>query len=220
MENCQICPIPKNDNPKTSKDFCPISLLPVLSKVFERVIMKQLVEYIEKETIYSSTQSGFRKNHSTNTILIKMRDDILNAIDRGEVTIAVLTDFSKAFDAVDYPTLIRKLHSINFSKETLKHIASYLTERSQYVQVDDKLSSSKHINFGVPQGSILGPILFNIYVSDMKDSWKNCTCSQYADDSNMYKHCKPNNIASNIVDLQTTLKKVCDWSEKKSYLQS
>ena len=147
-----------------------------------------------------------------------MRDDILNAMDKGEVTIAVLTDFSKAFDTVDYPTLIRKLHSINISKETLKLIASYLTERSQYVQVDDKLSSSEHINFGVPQGSILWPILFNIYVSDMKDNCKNCTCTQYADDSNMYKHCKPSNIASNIEDLQTTLNDICDWSENKNLI--
>ena len=147
-----------------------------------------------------------------------MRDDILNAINKGELTIAVLTDFSKAFDTVDYPTLIRKLHSINISKGTLKLIASYLTERSQYVQVDDKLSSSERINFGVPQGSILGPILFNIYVSDMKDNCKMCTCAQYADDSNMYTHCKPNDIVSNIEELQTTLNDICDWSEEKNLI--
>ena len=73
------------------------------------------------------------------------------------------------------------------SKNALKLIASYLTERQQYVQIDDKLSTSKSISFGVPQGSILGPVLFNIYVSDMNENCENCTCAQYSDDSNMYK---------------------------------
>ena len=147
-----------------------------------------------------------------------MRDDILNAMEKGEVTIAVLTDFSKAFDTVDYPTLIKKLHKFNMSKNTLKLIASYLTERQQYVQIDDKLSTSEQITFGVPQGSILGPILFNIYVSDMNKNCDNCTCTQFADDSNMYKSCKPAKIVNTIKDLESTLKEICKWSENKNLI--
>ena len=124
--------IPKTDIPLTSKDFRPISLLPVLSKVFERITMKQLCSFIDGRVIYSKTQLGFRKHHSTNTLLIKIRDDILNALDRGEVTIVVMTDFSKAFDTVDYFTLIRKLYSINISTSTLNLIASYMTEPSMF----------------------------------------------------------------------------------------
>ena len=138
--------------------------------------------------------------------MIKIRDDILNALDRGEVTIAVMTDFSKAFDTVDYFTLIRKLDSLNISTSTLNLIASYLTVRTQYVQVNEKFSSHKTVNFGVPQGSILGPILFNIYVSDMKEICDDCICVQYADDSNIYKHCKTTSIEQNIVKLEENIK--------------
>ena len=217
-KTAKICPIPKIDNPMESKDFRLISLLPVMSKVFERIIMKQLIQYIENRTVYSDMQSGFRKNHSANTLLIKMRDDILNAMDKGEVTIAVLTDFSKAFDTVDYPTLLKKLHALNMSKNTLKLMASYLTERQQYVQIDDKLSTSELVTFGVPQGSILGPVLFNLYVSDMDENCKNCACAQYADDSNLYKNCKPSNIMSSINYLEETLNDVYKWSEEKNLI--
>ena len=100
-------------------------MLPVFSKVFERIIMKQLCSFTEARVIYSKAQSGFRKHHSTNNLLIKIRDNILNALDRGQATIAVMTDFSIAFDTVDYFTVIRKLHSLNISTSTLKLIASF-----------------------------------------------------------------------------------------------
>ena len=107
--------------------------------------MKQSYSFIEDRVIYSKTQSGFCKHHSTNTLLIKIRDYILNALlDRGEVTIAVMTDFSKVSDTVGYFTLIRKLHSLDISTSTLNHIASYLTNRTQ--------SSHKTVTCGVPQG--------------------------------------------------------------------
>ena len=96
----RISAIPKIDNPKTGDYYRPISILPVLSKVFERPIAKQLCNFIETNNIYSSTQAGYRRNHSTNTILIKMRDDILNATNKGEVTLSILADFSKAFDTL------------------------------------------------------------------------------------------------------------------------
>ena len=214
----KVCPIPKIDNPTECKDFRPISILPIFSKIFERIIMRQLTKYIEDQSIYSITQSGFRKHHSTNTLLLKIRDDILNNLEKGEVTVAVLTDYSKAFDTVDYPTLVKKLHSLNFSKNVLKLITSYLTGRLQYVQIDDKLSPRESISFGVPQGSILGPILFNIYVSDMKDNCENCTCVQYADDSNIYKSCKPANVDSTIECVQKTLNDIYKWSKQKNLL--
>ena len=148
----KICPIPKTYIPLTSKDFRPISLLQILSKVFERIIMKQLCTFIEDRVIYSKTQSGFRKHQSINTLLIKIRDDILNALDRSEVAIAAMINFCKTFDTIDYFTVIRKVHSLNISTSTLNLMASYLTDRTQYVQVNEKFSSHKIVNFGVPQG--------------------------------------------------------------------
>ena len=117
-----------------------------------------------------------------------------------------MTDFAKAFDTVDYFILIRKLHSLNIPTSTLNLLASYLTERTQYVQVNEKFSSRKTVNVGVPQRSILGHVLFNIYVSDMKEICDDRICVQYTDDSNIYKHFKTTSIEQNIVYLESKQK--------------
>ena len=161
----RISVIPKIDNPTTDDDYRPISIPPVLSKVFERLIMKQLCNFIEINNIYSSIQACYRRNHSTNTILIKMRDDILNSMTKGEVTLSILADLSKAFDTVDCTVLIKKLSKLSMSPEFLHVILSCISDRSQYVQFDSNKSRLEKINFVVPQGSILCPILFNIYVT-------------------------------------------------------
>ena len=96
---------------------------------------------------------------------------------------AILADFLKTFDAVAYETVLKKMHKVGFSKSYLRWVTSYLTERKQFVQIDDKLSSTIEVFFGVPQGSILGPVIFNLYVND-----------QYADDTTIYAHNKPANI--------------------------
>ena len=97
----RVCPIPRVDQPTSVKDFRPISVLPILSKVYERVILQQLCNFFEKESLYTTTQSGFRKGHSTTTILLKIRDDIKCAMNKSEVILAILIDYSKAFDTID-----------------------------------------------------------------------------------------------------------------------
>ena len=136
-------------------DYRPISILPILSKVFERLILQQLTDHIERKAIYLEYQSGFRKSHSTITLLLKLKDDIKAAMSRSEVTIAVFADFSKAFDTVDYRILLRHLSNLGFSNQTLLLIGDYLMNRKQFVQIDDRMSESLDIQFGVPQGSIL-----------------------------------------------------------------
>ena len=161
----RISAISKIDNPTTGDDYCPISILPVLFKVFERLIMKHLCNFIETNNIYYLTQAGYRRNNSTSAILIKMRDDILNAMNKSEVTLPILADFSKAFDTIDYTVLIKKLSKLNMSPDFLHLILSYISDRSQYVQIDSNQSRHEKNNFGVPQGSILGPILFSMSVT-------------------------------------------------------
>ena len=165
----RVCPIPKIDSPIKIKDYRPISVLPVLSKVFERVILAQLCKFIEDKALYHQTQSGFRKGHSTTTLLVKLRDDIKKAMAKSEVTLSILIDYSKAFDTIDHTNLLLKLRDMNFSIDSLQLLSNYLKDRKQYVQVEDKTSSIKSMFFGVPQGSILGPVLFNLYVVELSD---------------------------------------------------
>ena len=124
-----------------------------------------------------------------------------------EVTLGILLDYSKVFDTMDHLTLLEKLHKLNFPKQALKLIHSYVSERKQVVQVDDKSSSVKLNNFGVPQGSILGPVLFSLCIIDLEE---NVTCGslQYVDDSTLYKHSKPKNIKKCIEELDSDLETV------------
>ena len=207
----RISPIPKISNPNEPSDFRPISILPILSKVYERLIMHQMVSFLETQRVLSEQQSGFRKGYCTVTTCLKIRDDILKAMDRGEVTLSVMADYSKAFDTVDYQTLISKLHKAGFSKNAKFLLCSYLSNRTQYVQIDCNSSNQLLVTNGVPQGSILGPILFNIYVHDLNENTKG-TCLQYADDTNMYESFKPTDIIQKVQLVNDDLNQVAEYS--------
>ena len=146
----RITPIPKSNNSNTNSNMRPISILPVLSKVFERLTHHQLVAYIDSQALLKENISGFRKGHSTTTVLLNIRDDVLRAMKRGEVTLMVLDDFSKAFDTIKYKTVLTKLSQLGFSNDYLKWTVNYLTGRRHFVQIDDKTSGLCPVNFGVP----------------------------------------------------------------------
>ena len=213
----RVCPIPKIEIPNCPKDYRPISVLPVLSKTYERVILKQLCYFIEEHNLYNETQSGFRKGHSTNTLLLKFRDDIKKAMKRSEVTLSILIDYSKAFDTIDHGTLLRNLCKMNFSSSSVEIISSYLHDRHQFVQIEDKVSSIKPMYFGVPQGSILGPVLFNLYVVEIANNIES-TSIQYADDTTLYRHCKIANLSETIAEMQRDVQKLLTWSRECNLL--
>ena len=134
---------------------------------------------------------------------------------RGEVTIMVFADFSKAFDTVHFDIIIRKLHSMGFSKQFLRWIMNYLKGRQQYVQNDDKKSEKLNTNFGVPQGSILGPALFNLYVADLADHLgEACSCHQYADDTTIYNSVKPKDLEKGVTKITDSFKNLAHWSDE------
>ena len=112
--------------------YRPVTVLPILSKIYERLIAKHICHFITENNVYKETMSGFRKNHSTSTLLLKIRDDIIKAMEKGEITLALFSNYSKAFDTVDCKTLLTKLIKIGFSKDTASWMLSYLSERHQY----------------------------------------------------------------------------------------
>ena len=134
---------------------------------------------------------------------------IMQAMGKGEVTLMVLADFSKAFDTIGYKALIRKMHALRFSNCFLKRLLNYLENRYQFVQVYDRASELKLKSFGVPQGSILGPVLFKLYTVDLQDE---LSCFQYADDATILAHGRPNELSSLETALNEDLEKLVSWS--------
>ena len=163
----RISPIPKVNNPTELKDYRPISILPILSKVYEKQVLHQIKDFIETQQVYSKHQSGYRKNHSTATILSKSYDDTRIAMKQSELTMPIFTVYSKAFDTIDIFTLIQKMHSLNFSTDFLYWAFNYLTHRQNFVQLNSNCSSLLTAKYGVPQGLMLVPIFFNLCVANI-----------------------------------------------------
>jgi hypothetical protein len=184
-----ILPIPKCKNPKESKDYRPVSILCVLGKILEKLVHKQVSEFLSENNLYAENQSGFRKGYSTKTALLKVIDDVRAAIDKRLLTLLVLLDLSKAFDCVHHDLLLCKLKHLGFSESAIKWFKSYLGSRRHRVFVSDsQFSEWADIMTGVPQGSVLGPLLFLIYLFDLPKVLKSCFYLMYADDIQLYIH--------------------------------
>lgn len=206
-----ILPIPKISTPIEFKDLRPINILPCLSKLLEKIVNTQLKEYLEMNNIIPSVQSGFRKQYGTATALLKVMGDIVNSIDNGNLSILVLLDQSKAFDLVNHKLMIEKLRYIGLSEVPLKWFSSYLTERHQKVKISDNKSSELMLKSGVPQGSILGPILFSIFTFDIPNCFSKCNLHLYADDVQVYISTHILNLEEAVSDINTELSNFSMW---------
>ena len=180
------------------KNFRPVSNLPFVSKLTERAVFDQIQSHMLVHNLYPSNQSSYRKHFSTETSLLRVKNDILLNMNRQHVSLLVLLDLSSAFDTVDHDVLLRRLNSaFSISGTVLEWFSSYLEDRSQRVMVRGSLSQSFKLNCGVPQGSCLGPLLFTIYVSKLFDVVKNHlpTVHCYADDTQLFVSFSPNEDA-------------------------
>lgn len=182
-----VLPIPKKQNPSELKDYRPVSIICVMAKVFEKIVHQQVSEYLNQFNIINHCQSGFLKGNSTTTALIQVTDDIREAIDQRFLTLLILFDFSKAFDRVQHDLLLAKLKILGFSEHAISWFRSYLSSRLQQVYIDSTLFSDwSVIETGVPQGSVLGPLLYLLYVNDLSNIFIHGKVRLYADDLQLY----------------------------------
>lgn len=193
-----IIPLPKNNHPSSFTDLRPVSILPTLSKVIEKICEKQIREHLNSFEILPKFQSGFRPGHSCATALLRVVDDILHATDINEVTILALLDYSKAFDKLNHKLLLAILSYVGFSHDANNFIRCYLGDRTFMVKSRNKLSSARQIMCGVPQGSILGPLLFAIYTSQLLKCVEKCSTQLYADDTQLYYSFIPTQVQESV----------------------
>ena len=176
-------------------NYRPISLISNLSKIFERLFYNQLEHFLDVHDLIYKLQFGFRKKYSTNHALLSIVEKIRHNLDKGNFACGVFVDLEKAFDTVNHNILLSKLEHCGIRGRENQWVKSFLTNRDQFVNLNNCTSSNKTITCGVPQGSILGPLLFTIYINDMNKAIIDCLTHHFADDTNLlYAHKDPNVI--------------------------
>lgn len=186
MKIAKVIPIYKNGDKQLLNNYRPISLLPQFSKILEKLFMDRLDSFINKHHLLNKHQYGFRPKRSTSMAVIELIDSISNATDSSEFTVGVFIDLSKAFDTIHHATLLKKLYRYGIRGTAYTWLKSYLTNRKQYVHLNGANSDIQMVSYGVPQGSVLGPKLFILFINDICDVLQNVNCVLFADDTSLY----------------------------------
>lgn len=203
-----ISAIHKKGSKKKAQNYRPISLTSIICKMLERTIRDSIVEHMEQNKLFSIHQHGFRKGHSCVTQLIEVLDQWTEYLDHSENVDTVFLDFKKAFDTVPHQRLLLKLKGYKIEGKVIDWIESFLKDRTQRVVVNGEQSEWSNVASGIPQGSVLGPVLFLIYINDLPDTVNNIV-KLFADDTKIFGK---SNSEEDVISLQNDLDKLCDWS--------
>ena len=208
-----IIPIYKKGSKTLPENYRPVSLTSHLIKLFERILRRKMMKHIEDNKLLSENQHAFRCGRSCLSQLLEHMDYVLKALENNFNIDVIYLDFAKAFDKVDHCLLMKKLRAFGISGKILNWISAFLEDRQQQVIVDGKLSRKEKVISGVPQGTVLGPLLFLIYINDLEDDMKNCILRVFADDSKLVMKLKEQ---ADHHKLQADLENSITWAERNN----
>ena len=196
-------------------NYRPVSNLCFIAKILEKLVLSQVSSYLNSHNIYNTCQSAYRPGHSTETALLKVVNDLFLSLDKGNISVLALLDFSSAFDTIDHPILAHRLHSdFGFTDTVLQWFSSYLTDRTHYVSLSNYCSAFTHVHSGVLQGSVLGPMLFTMYIKPLSaiiDSHSIIHLS-FADDIQFHMSAPSDRISELLHSMQSCISDVKAWA--------
>ena len=198
-KHATVTPIHKAGSATDAANYRPISTLPVFTKILERAVHTMVYTYLLENQLLSNNQSGYRPLHSTSTCLTDVTNRLLHSMDKCQLTGMVFLDLSKAFDTIDHDIMLKKLISLGFSDSAVLWFKVYLTNRSQSVCLNGVVSDPQPVPFCVPQGSILGPLLFISYINDLPSVVVDCDIQPYADDTLLFYN------SNSVTDIESCL---------------
>eukprot|EP00057_Strongylocentrotus_purpuratus_P023156 XP_011677630.1 PREDICTED: RNA-directed DNA polymerase from mobile element jockey-like [Strongylocentrotus purpuratus] len=213
-KSANVVPLFKKGKKSDPGNYRPISLTSVIGKIMETVVRDEIVEHLESNDLITKHQHGFRKGHSCSTQLLEVTNDWTKYLDTGNNIDCIYLDYRKAFDSVPHARLIKKLQAYGIRGKVWKWISNFLSDRSQQVIVNGSKSSSCLVTSGIPQGSVLGPVLFTIFINDIPDSLStsvSSTVKLFADDTKLYS---PVNSLEDSAALQHDLDLLAKWTDK------
>ena len=215
LKIAKVFPIFKKDSKKLIKNYRPISVLPVIFKIFEMAIHEQLSDYFTTNSLFCKQQYGFMKNASTELAALELIDRLLNQLSARKIPTNLYLDLSKAFDSISNDILLDKLRYYGVTDGSIQLLKSYLSNRKQYVQIDGLISSMQYIKTGIPQGSIVGLLLFSIYINDIVKCTEKFNCILYADDTTLNStiDCFGKEIHVTEQNISAELQRISKWLE-------
>lgn len=214
MKLAIVKPLYKSKSIFEIKNYRPISLLPVVSKILEKIVHNRLIKFLEKHKILCEGQYGFRKNRCTTDAILDLTGNIIDGFNKKMLTIALFLDMSKAFDSIKHETLLKKMELYGIRGTALSWIRNYLCNRNIKVMFNESLSEKYTVNFGTPQGSVLGPLLYIILTNDMPNILKFSRAVMFADDTTIYT--TGSNVRFLYRKLNEDLQRITQWFKDNS----